>query len=106
MILNQLKIAPEIVQITYTALLGSVALASALAFGLGGREVAGQLLGDAYRKGQEQRGQVRRDVELGKERGQEQAERGKERAQREVGDTGNGSSADDDRATGSYRAEH
>jgi mechanosensitive ion channel-like protein len=106
MILNQLKIAPEIVQITYTALLGSVALASALAFGLGGREVAGQLLGDAYRKGQEQRGQVRRDVELGKERGQEQAERGKERAQREVGDTGNGGSADDDRATGSYRAEH
>src|SRR4051812_36110714 len=105
MILNQLKIAPEIVQITYTALLGSVALASALAFGLGGREVAGQMLGDAYRKGQEQRGQVRRDVELGKERGQEQAERGKQRAQREVGDRPTGNGAGDDRTTGSYRAE-
>jgi hypothetical protein len=40
MILNQLKIAPEIVQITYTALIGALALGLALAFGLGGREVA------------------------------------------------------------------
>jgi hypothetical protein len=73
------------------------------------------MLGDAYRKGQEQRGQVRHDMELGKERGQEQAERGKERAQREVGDTGNrggdvgnGSDVGDGsggQATGSYRAE-
>lgn len=90
MILNQLKIAPEIVQITYTALLFTVALGSALAFGLGGREVAGQMLGDAYRKGQEQRGQVKADLQKGKERGQEQAERGKERAQQEVGDSGGG----------------
>lgn len=40
MVLNQLKIAPAIVQITYVALLGSVALGAALAFGLGGRGVA------------------------------------------------------------------
>src|SRR5215213_8459604 len=59
MVLNQLKIAPEIVQITYTALLATVALASALAFGLGGREVAGEMLGDAYRKGQREKGQVK-----------------------------------------------
>jgi hypothetical protein len=97
MILNQLKIAPEIVQITYTALLFSVALASALAFGLGGREVAGQMLGDAYRKGQEQKGQVKADLQKGKERGQDQAERGKERAQREV--EGGGESG----GPGSYR---
>jgi len=84
MILNQLKIAPEIVQITYTALLFTVALASALAFGLGGREVAGQMLGDAYRKGQEQKGQVKADIEKGRDRGQEQAEGGRQRAQREV----------------------
>ena len=45
MILNQLKIAPEIVTITYTALLFTVALASALAFGLGGRQVAADMLG-------------------------------------------------------------
>ncbi len=101
MILNQLKIAPEIVQITYTALLFTVALASALAFGLGGREVAGQMLGDAYRKGKEQQDQVKRDIDKGKERGQEQAERGKDRAQREVGEGGGGS---DRPSGGSYRA--
>ena len=91
MVLNQLKIAPEIVQITYTALLGTVALASALAFGLGGREVAGQMLGDAYRKGQREKGQVKDDLETGKER-----------AQQEVGNSaGSGSSS----GGGSYRAE-
>lgn len=68
MILNQLRIAPEIVTITYAALLGAVALGSALAFGLGGRDVASRMLEDAYRKGQEQRGQVERDVQVGKER--------------------------------------
>jgi hypothetical protein len=68
MILDQLQIAPEIVTITYAALLGSAALAMALAFGLGGREVAHRMLDDAYRKGQEQRAQVRRDVEVGRER--------------------------------------
>ena len=84
MILNQLRIAPEIVQITYTALLGALALGLALAFGLGGREVAGQMLGDAYRKGQEQRGQVRQDMETGRERAEAQAQRGKERAKNEI----------------------
>ncbi len=79
MILNQLKIAPAIVSITYTALLGSVALASALAFCLGGRDVAGRMLEDAYNKGREQKGQVERDVQLGKERAEEKAEEGKQR---------------------------
>lgn len=79
MILNQLRIAPEIVSITYTALLGSVALGAALAFGLGGREVAGRMLEDAYRRGQEQRGQVKRDMQLGRERAEGKAEEGKQR---------------------------
>jgi mechanosensitive ion channel-like protein len=85
MILNQLKIAPEIVTITYAALIGGVFLAMALAFGLGGREVAGRMLADAYEKGQEQRGQVRRDIELGKERGKRDAERAKDEAQQRTG---------------------
>ena len=55
MILNQLRIAPDIVTITYAALMGAVALGMALAFGLGGREVASRILGDAYRRGQEER---------------------------------------------------
>jgi hypothetical protein len=102
MVLNQLKIAPEIVQITYTALLGTVALASALAFGLGGREVAAEMLGDAYRKGQREKGQVKDDLETGKERGRRQAERGKQRAQQETGD---GAGAGPELSGGSYRAE-
>ena len=85
MILNQLQIAPEIVTITYAALIGGVFLAMALAFGLGGREVAGRMLSDAYDKGQEQRGQVRRDMEVGKERGKQDAERAKTEAQQRTG---------------------
>ena len=81
MILNQLQIAPEIVTITYAALIGGVFLAMALAFGLGGREVAGRMLDDAYDKGQEQRGQVKRDMEIGKERGKQDAERAKVEAE-------------------------
>ena len=73
MILNQLKIAPEIVQITYTALIGALALGLALAFGLGGREVAAEMLRGAYQKGQEQKGQVKADMQKGKERAQDQA---------------------------------
>ena len=75
MILNQLQIAEEIVTITYAALLGAAALAMALAFGLGGRDLANRMLSDAYDKGQEQRGQVKRDMEIGKERSRRDAER-------------------------------
>jgi hypothetical protein len=80
MILNQLKIAPEIVTITYAALLGAAALAMALAFGLGGRDVAHRMLVDAYDKGQQQRDQVKRDMEVGKERSKQDAERLKREA--------------------------
>ncbi len=55
MVLNRLKIAEEIVTITYAALLGSVALGMALAFGLGGREVAGRMLEDAQDKARTRR---------------------------------------------------
>ena len=73
MILNQLQIAPAIVTITYAVLLGSLGLGMALAFGLGGRETAAQLVAGAYDKGQEQKGQVKRDLQVGKDRGREQA---------------------------------
>jgi Conserved TM helix len=55
MILNQLRIATDIVTITYAALMGAVALGMALAFGLGGRDLASRILGDAYRRGQAER---------------------------------------------------
>src|SRR3712207_3957507 len=59
MMLNQLKIAEEIVTITYAALLGMLALAGALAFGLGGRDVASKMLSDAYDAGQRNKDQVK-----------------------------------------------
>lgn len=68
MILEQLEIAPEIVRITYAALLGALALGFALAFGLGGRDVAGRMLEGAYEKGQESKEQLKRDLEQGKQR--------------------------------------
>jgi Mechanosensitive ion channel, conserved TM helix len=69
MILDQLNIATNIVVITYAAIVGSVALGMALAFGLGGRDVARRLLENAYSKGLEVKDDVRRDVRTGVERG-------------------------------------
>ena len=80
MILNQLKIAPEIVTITYAALIGGLFLAMALAFGLGGREVAARMLGDAYDKGQREKGQVKQDMDTGKQRAQRDAQQVKDKA--------------------------
>ena len=54
MILTQLGIAPVIVTITYAALIGATALATALAFGLGGRDAAAELVNSGYRKAQDQ----------------------------------------------------
>jgi Conserved TM helix len=75
MILTELGIAEQIVVITYAALMGAIALGMALAFGLGGRDVASRMLEDAYRKGQESRADIRRDLEVGKARAQSEAER-------------------------------
>jgi hypothetical protein len=51
MALRELLIAPQIVTIAFTLALGAIAIATALAFGLGGRKVAGQLTEDWYRGG-------------------------------------------------------
>jgi hypothetical protein len=59
MILDQLNIAPAIVEFTYLALLGSVALGMAIAFGLGGRDLAARLLEDAYQQGRARRAEER-----------------------------------------------
>lgn len=50
MILNQLGIARDIVNILFTAIVGSVALGLALAFGLGGRDIARGILEQAATK--------------------------------------------------------
>ncbi len=55
--LTQLGIAVELTAPTFLILLGAVALALAIAFGLGGREVAQEILEKAYRhRGEVQRG--------------------------------------------------
>ena len=72
MILEQLQIAPEIVRIAFAATMFALALGLALAFGLGGRSVAERMLEDAYRKGREQRDQVKADVQQGRQRAEQQ----------------------------------
>ena len=75
MMLNQLKIAQEIVTITYAALLGMLALAGALAFGLGGRDVASRMLNDAYDAGQRNKDQAKQDLDRGRQRAEQQRDR-------------------------------
>lgn len=70
MILEQLQIAPEIVRIAFTAIMFALALGLALAFGLGGRELAADMLRQARDKGAQAADQARRDAQLGKERAQ------------------------------------
>ena len=67
MILNQLEIAPAIVNITYTAILGAMSLGLALAFGLGGREVASQILSQAYENAQAKAPAVKDEMHRAKE---------------------------------------
>lgn len=67
MILNELMIAEEIVLITYMALIGAVSLGLALAFGLGGRDVAARLLEQAYETGRANADAVKRDATRAKE---------------------------------------
>jgi Conserved TM helix len=81
MILVQLKIAIQIVTITYAAIWGAIALAAALAFGLGGREVAGQMLEGAYQKGQENKEQYKQELAQAKERAKKEAEQARHDAQ-------------------------
>ena len=81
MILEQLKIATQIVTITYAALWGAVALGAALAFGLGGRDVAARMLEGAYQSGQRNKDQFKSDLDQGMQRASEEVDRAKEKAQ-------------------------
>jgi Conserved TM helix len=81
MILDQLRIAEEIVTITYESLMGAIALGMALAFGLGGREVAGEMLRGAY---ENQREQVKQDLLRGKEQAKQDAQHAREKVEAQV----------------------
>lgn len=73
MILEQLKIAEEIVRIAFAAVMFALALGLALAFGLGGRDAAKRMLDEAYRKGQQERDHIR-DVHAARARADEMVE--------------------------------
>ncbi len=81
-ILEQLGIAPVIISTTYIALIGAFSLAFALAFGLGGRDVAAKILEQAYDRGARGMSQVRRDVHVGAERATQDAQRIKSKYQK------------------------
>jgi hypothetical protein len=86
MILDQLKIAHNIVVITYAGLLGAIALGSALAFGLGGREVAAEILQGAHRNVQENKDQWKRDLDQGMSNAKDEAQKMKSNANDRSGD--------------------
>jgi hypothetical protein len=80
MILNQLEIATEIVNITYTAILGSLALGLALAFGLGGRDVAAQILSNAYDNAQAKKPMMKDAARTAKENSKQMAQDARDNA--------------------------
>jgi Conserved TM helix len=81
MALVQLKIATQIVIATYVLVLGAIALGFALAFGLGGREVAARMLETAYAAGQGAVPQLKDDMDQAKQQGAADVERLKDKAQ-------------------------
>jgi hypothetical protein len=79
MALVQLKIATQIVVATYVIVLGAIGLGFALAFGLGGRNVADRMLEAAYASGQKMP-ELRRDAQQAKAQAQSDAEELKAKA--------------------------
>ena len=66
--LTQLGIAPELIAPTFLILLGAVALAAAIAFGLGGKDTARELVQKAYDKGDEIRQEIQQQRATGRHR--------------------------------------
>lgn len=49
-ILIQLKVAPALIQTLFTGLIAVLVISAGIAFGLGGKEIAGEVLRDLYKK--------------------------------------------------------
>lgn len=63
MALTQLGVASEIVTAAFTLILGAIALAAGLAFGLGNRDLAGEITRRWYEESQARRARVRQSAE-------------------------------------------
>jgi small-conductance mechanosensitive channel len=73
--LTQLGIAPELIAPTFLILLGGVALAAAIAFGLGGKGVAQQMVEQGYQKGGEAKQQIQHQQQQNQqEQGEQQGD--------------------------------
>ncbi len=81
MALVQLKIATQIVVATYVLVLGAIALGFALAFGLGGRDVARQMLMGAYQAGQQKLPELKEDAAQAKGQAQSEIQAVKDKAE-------------------------
>jgi len=60
---NQIGIAQTLVNTLFMGLVGALALAAGLAFGLGGRDTAGQIVDSWYRRGRETAPKIQRAAE-------------------------------------------
>jgi small-conductance mechanosensitive channel len=72
--LTQLGIAPELIAPTFLILLGGVTLAAAIAFGLGGRGVAQQIVEDGYEKSDEAKQQIQQQQQNQEQQSEEQSD--------------------------------
>jgi small-conductance mechanosensitive channel len=73
--LTQLGIAKELIAPTFLILLGAVALAAAIAFGLGGKGVAQQMVEQGYQKGGEAKQQIQHQQQQNQqEQGEQQGD--------------------------------
>jgi small-conductance mechanosensitive channel len=70
---NQLGIATELVNTLFMAVVGALALALGLAFGLGGRETAGEIVSKMYRKAQDRSGEMKQLAQNMGDQAREQA---------------------------------
>ena len=95
MALVQLQLGVQIVTLTYALVLGGICLGAALAFGLGGRNAAQQMLDGAYQKGQTAIPQAKEEIAVAKQRATEL----KDEAQAKVRESENVGSEDPESVT-------
>ncbi|MDB5187261.1 MAG: CmpX protein [Candidatus Saccharibacteria bacterium] len=81
MILSQLGIAKDIVNILFTAIVGAIALGLALAFGLGGRDVARELLEQAANTARDNTDRIKSEAGQAVDTAKREANRVKRNAQ-------------------------
>jgi hypothetical protein len=84
MALVELQIAPSIVLATYVIVLGSIGLGLALAFGLGGREVASTMLRSGYENARESMPQMQAEAQIAADRAKGDTSRVKQEVDQKV----------------------